>query len=251
MCVVIYSPAGVNAPAKKELKQAWRVNPDGAGYMYVNDGDVVIRKGFLTFSDFWRHYQSDRATLKAAPVVIHLRIATHGGVSSAMCQPFPLSADTATLQRLDLRAPVGIAHNGIIAMTSYASKISDTAEYIARYMYPLYYSNVDRALALDLIEASINNSRLAIMSADGDVQLLGDWRKHDGCYYSNLNHIDTYKPQVSRYRPYSYSNVYNSCDYDCYNCDNQYNCYGYDAFDFSDFAEWTINDDSGAIDARA
>ena len=48
----------------------------------------------------------------------HFRISTQAGVSPEMTHPFPLSNRPARLRKLDLRCRVGVAHNGVIRLTS-------------------------------------------------------------------------------------------------------------------------------------
>ena len=54
MCILVIKPKGKEMPSKKILRNCWENNPDGAGMMYVKDGHVVIDKGYMEFSDFWK-----------------------------------------------------------------------------------------------------------------------------------------------------------------------------------------------------
>lgn len=196
MCIAIYKPAGVKFPSKKTLKTCFYNNPDGAGYMYA-DGDAVhIEKGFFTFAAFWKALQATRATAgDSAPFVLHFRISTQGGIRADCCHPFPLSSNMDALRELSTVAPVGVAHNGIISLTSSYSRAvdySDTMEFITEYLSLIIQNEKTptNRKTLELI-AKLCESRLAILDARGVCRLIGDgWREDGGVWYSN----GSYKP---------------------------------------------------------
>ncbi len=191
MCIVVYKPKEIKFPTEEVLRTCFENNPDGAGFMYPSKDGVHIHKGFMSFKEF------DKAIApfkdKQIPMVMHFRISTHAGITPEMTQPFPVTNKTRKLKALDSVARVGVAHNGIISMTSDATKISDTALFIKRYMSMLvkdgkYYK--DKRIA-EMINKMIG-SKMAVLSKDGHVELIGKgWeRGEDGMWYSN----DTYLP---------------------------------------------------------
>lgn len=207
MCIIAYKPVGEKFPSSKKFHAMFENNPDGCGFMYADGDAVVIRKGFMEYSDFKRAYNSikDRRDLA---VVFHFRIATHGGINKAMCQPFPLSAKTKKLKALETRAAVGVAHNGIISMTDDARDISDTALFIKKYMPRITRDGtVFDAAALDIIETCID-SRMVILEKSGDAHVLGKgWKLVNGVWYSNTSYETRRKPTfyTSKSSGYSYS----------------------------------------------
>ena len=113
MCVVIAKPKGVQI-RKKYLKNCYVSNPDGAGFMFVKDKEVVICKGYFSFELFWAHYLKAEQENTRSPFVIHFRIATSGGVNLLNCHPFKIDEHNA------------FAHNGIFYNLPYTNKLSDT-----------------------------------------------------------------------------------------------------------------------------
>lgn len=196
MCIAVYKPAGAQFPAKKTLKTCFYNNPDGAGYMYT-DGDAVhIKKGFFSFSSFWKSLQKTRESVgDSAPYVLHFRISTQGGIRADCCHPFPLSEDMNDLRQLSTAARVGIVHNGIIPLTSTYSRAvnySDTMQFITDYLSLIITNGKtptnEKTLALI---GRLCESRLAILDARGVCRLIGDgWRDNGGVWYSN----GSYKP---------------------------------------------------------
>lgn len=194
MCVIAYKPEGVKFPSRDILQSCWDGNRDGAGYMYACDGKVHIRKGFMDFESLMDSLDSDRTrTGDAIPYVIHFRIQTQGGVRKDCCHPFPLSKDMDDLRLLRCKTDIGIAHNGIIALTSMGkgSKVSysDTMEFITEYASRII-KGVDWHKDRDKVELidRLCGGRLAILGKDGHCELVGDWIKDGGIYYSNASY---------------------------------------------------------------
>lgn len=209
MCIILYKPQGIKLPNKQVLETCFHNNPDGAGFMFNYKGQVHIRKGFMDFSSFEENL---KATLKyidevKTPMVLHFRITTQGGTNQACTHPFPLSRNMSDLRQLQCVSEIGVAHNGIISLTteygggyygysSYQAKkidYSDTMKFITDYLSliiktPKYYKDDD---TLELIER-LADSKLAILDSNGHCELIGHFIKDDGIYYSN----ESYKPRV-------------------------------------------------------
>jgi len=191
MCVIAAKPAGVKMPDLDTIKRMWYRNPDGAGIMYANDGKVRIDKGFMKLDELTAHLDKLGKTLDldALAVVMHFRITTHGGTCPQNCHPFPITRSVKALQTLHQSAPVGVAHNGIIPIQP-RHGISDTMEYITTQLAPLYAMAPDfyeDPNALELIRNAIK-SKMAILTGDGKIALVGDFTNRDGIQYSNTYH---------------------------------------------------------------
>ena len=135
MCIICVSKSGVQQPTDTTLRAMFRRNPHGAGYMYARDGKVTIHKGFMSIEDFLSAVHTERFTPQDS-VVYHFRISTQAGVNAAMTHPFPLSNQPRMMRALDLTCRCGIAHNGVIRLTSDPDnkRYSDTAIFITDYL---------------------------------------------------------------------------------------------------------------------
>lgn len=194
MCVIASIPAGAGRLSDDILATMWQRNPDGAGIMYAADGRVWGHKGLMTLDAL-------RAAVAAvpdgAPLVIHCRIATSGGISPEMTHPFPVSRRLRRLRALDWTADIGIAHNGIIAGFG-GKEISDTADFARSVACPLLHSDIAERAIEKTIAAATYGSRLAIMYGDGHVIHTGDWVKDGGILFSN----ETYKKRLAIWPDY-------------------------------------------------
>lgn len=154
MCVICASPKGTRQPSISEIKRMFCRNPHGAGYMVAREGRVEIHKGFMNLGDFLAALKSEHFTA-ADSVVYHFRISTQAGVNPEMTHPFPLSNQREDMKALDVICGCGIAHNGVIRLTTDPAEkeYSDTAIFITDYLsqYILRPSDLHRDELLNAI----------------------------------------------------------------------------------------------------
>ena len=198
MCVICASPKGVRQPTRSEIKAMFLRNPDGAGYMVARDGKVTIHKGFMNLDEFLNSLKAEHFTAKDS-VVYHFRISTQAGINPSMTHPFPLSNRLPHMKALDVECPCGVAHNGIIRLTSDPNQheYSDTALFITRYMAQMVHGldDLKDAQILNRIER-LAGSKLAIMDGSGYIATIGHFINERGLLFSN----DSYQELCWRYR---------------------------------------------------
>lgn len=187
MCVIAVSERGVKQPDWNQLKNMFQHNPHGAGYMYARKNWVTIHKGFMCWEDFERAVKAENFTADD-PVVYHFRISTQAGICPEMTHPFPLTSTIVNCRKLDLRCHVGVAHNGIIRMTSdyRETRYSDTALFIAKYMTKLIRKpeDITDKAVIEMIE-NLTNSKWAIMENTGKIVTVGHFISEKGLLFSN------------------------------------------------------------------
>lgn len=195
MCIIVVKPHDKPMPSKAILKHCWDNNDDGAGYMFPDGKNVIIKKGFMKFDNFYKSLIFDYAKSgRFTPFVLHFRISTQAGVNEECTHPFPLSREMADLRKTRVKSPIAIAHNGVIDLTKsgYSTTVtySDTMKFITDYASLIiknkdFYKDEDTLLLLDRLVGG----RLAIMDYEGHIQMIGDFKEDDGIFYSN----ETYK----------------------------------------------------------
>lgn len=188
MCVICVSGCGVPQPTKDQIKTMFQTNPDGAGYMVARAGRVEIHKGFMTCETFLSALAREKFTAADA-VVYHFRISTQAGVTRAMTHPFPLTRNITDCKQLDAECALGVAHNGIIRLTSNACdrEYNDTAYFIAEYMSFILRSKKDMQdkRILDIIE-NLTHSKFALLYKDGTISTIGSFIcEKNGLLFSN------------------------------------------------------------------
>lgn len=186
MCIIILNKEGVLP--ESQLKNASQRNPDGAGIMYAVKGVLHHRKS-LQNSEIISEYYRVRNAFPEAPIALHFRIATDGGVTTDNCHPYPVNPD------------MMLMHNGIL--TNYANRhtaMSDTRLFIADILTHITPLEIFKPHMAKLIEQAIGSSKFVIMHKNGEVIIVnegvGVWSKDKRNWYSNQSAFQPPKQKV-------------------------------------------------------
>jgi len=183
MCLAVYKPSNV-LPDWGALEEGFKSNKDGAGFVVVRDGKLLISKGHFTFDAFRKAYLP-HADLQSA---VHFRWATHGKTDALNCHPFSITDDLAMI------------HNGVLNIKCDLDKnMSDTWHYVQHILQPMAERDPDFFLQPELIfmgEAAIKGSKFVFLRSDGDAMI---WNEDDGhwaedIWYSNGSYKSASKP---------------------------------------------------------
>lgn len=199
MCVIAFSPKGVDIPTEQQIKQMWEHNPDGAGYAYVNKkGKVVFRKGFITLASLLKDLEAPER-FKNTNFAIHFRIGTSGKNDSATCHPFPISTTFGELRKTEGETDSVLFHNGILSNGGLASPLaSDTQDFVIA-MAPLL-QKYNRSKTRDYFIGELTKgSRLLILYKNNVFKMFGDWQKDGDLWVSNLSYKYDYQWYGSGY----------------------------------------------------
>ena len=198
MCIIAIKPKGKKMFTDDQLRTMFNSNPDGCGYMYVYDGKVAVRKGFMAINelldDLKKNGQIENATEKN--IVFHFRIGTSGFYDELNCHPYPIYQKNATRCRTD----IAIAHNGILhAYTpSRNSDINDTQVFIQTVLRKLkkgFQYDKDKLL---LIEQIIGTNKFTILDENDKLTLIGEFITDNGYIYSNKSYMPKIQKSVSK-----------------------------------------------------
>ena len=211
MCVIAFSPKGVDIPTVEQIKQMWKTNPDGAGYAFVGkNGEVFYRKGFMKVEDLLKELDKPEK-FKNTNFAIHFRIGTSGENDAKTCHPFPVSTDFGELRKVEGKANSVLFHNGVIGEGGIADPLSsDTQDFVIA-MAPML-QKYNRSKTRDkLIEEIVKGNRILVLYKNNAFKMYGDWKKDGDIWVSNLNYKYTY----SSYS-YGYGHGYDYWDDDDY-----------------------------------
>lgn len=185
MCIILVKPRGVELPSEEYLQNMWVNNPDGAGFMYCENGQVVIRKGFMNYRDFisalYKYVDID------TPVVVHYRWATHGLVDGLRCHPFAVHGKNKTYMVTDL----GMAHNGVLhEFADFKSQKSDTQLFVEQYVSKLSPEALrEPDVKCKMYSIIGSTSKLAFLDKNGNLTLYGHFiHDSNGCVFSNASY---------------------------------------------------------------
>lgn len=227
MCIIVAKNKLTPLPKEDYLKNCFTNNPDGSGFMYVDNGKVIIDKGYMTYNSFKKHYDKlckKYKNFEGKSLVMHFRIGTAGANSKENTHPYPITTSKNNLHKTYFRTNLGMAHNGVIHDYNPPTDIkdmNDTQNFIIKYVAPLYnhyedfYKNEYILKGLD----EITNSKLAFLDKYDNIYLVGTFVEDEsGVKYSNSNYKPyeyTYKYYGDYYKYYDeyYYNKYKSITY--------------------------------------
>lgn len=177
MCVIIYVPkeSSIN---NEELKEAWTVNPDGAGFAIQKDGKVVFERGFMDYQEFEDRVQE---LIGRYNLLLHFRISTSKQVNKVQTHPYKKGNVTITSGETD--KPV-ICMNGIISGQKEYLNCNDTMSYIIDHQEA--FANINQDI-INIIEKA-TGAKWAVMTPD-KVYLSSQFEEEEGKFYSNKNHL--------------------------------------------------------------
>ena len=194
MCVIIYIPVGQQI-SKSELQDAWIVNSDGAGFAVIINKQIHYEKGFMNFSDY---YQAIKKYIGGFPLVLHFRISTSNVINEVQTHPFELHNKTGL---------IGNTHNPLICMNGVISGqveykgMNDTMSYIQDHAQAFQIIADNNSEDLLNIIADSTGCKWCIITPD-TVLISDNFTEYKGRYYSNKNHLNTYKTVYSSTRCY-------------------------------------------------
>lgn len=203
MCIAILKTKEATI-TDEVLRTCYNNNKDGCGFAYCENKTVYIKK-FMNFDRFLEEYKKVEGK---SNMLIHFRIATHGGVNVDNCHPFILNDRMALI------------HNGIIAGYGDKTNKSDTRDFIDKVIGNISHRMWRNPSFRELVGNAIGYSKFCILDTDDNYYIInehkGEWV--DGVWYSNTS----YKPKV----------VYSSAKTCSNNTTNYKNYYGYYECDF-------------------
>lgn len=175
MCIIAYKPAG-EWIKRGTLEECYNSNRDGCGFMYVEDGELIIKKGYFNFDAFWKDYLPIAKT--GRNVVSHFRVKTAGSKKKENCHPFRVNKHMA------------MCHNGILTDFNTPARdkdMTDSELFVDNVLARLPKSFLNNKVYITLLEEAIRYSKIAIMTSDDEVVLLneGEGVWDDKCWYSN------------------------------------------------------------------
>lgn len=185
MCIAIVVPAGVPRPTREQHKAFDAANPHGCGVAWLdttgNRPRVRWAKGMYTPDSMFEFIEQ----LPEGPILLHYRIASSGGVSAELCHPFPVA-------RVPALTLTGVAKSVLIHNGTWSALDREPIDYDSegkalptsdtRVMASIAYGSIVGLKAL-----SWHYGKMAILHADGTIDMGGTWHTKDGIHYSNLH----------------------------------------------------------------
>ena len=177
MCVIGLQPPGKQISGNK-FRNCWRRNRDGGGMAWVQDGEVMVSKGFFDMKKMLDAYRNVAETHPDSPVLVHFRIGTQGLTNAANTHPFKVRDDMV------------MAHNGHLAGWHHEKK-SDTLLFAMNLLSQLPDRWEDNPAMQELVDSYLVSDKMALLRADKEWFIFneqsGSW--NEGVWYSNASYL--------------------------------------------------------------
>lgn len=193
MCVIVVHTEEAERLTRAEFDRLWHRNPDGGGVGFFKpDGTPVIQKE-MTQQKLWSAYRNYSSAYPEQPMILHMRIATHGSVCEANTHPFLVETET---------GQTIIAHNGMIRVPlTPEDDRSDTRTFIDEVLARFPTNWMDDPYFNWVVGEAIGHSKLAILTNEPAAvhsaylvnERAGTWRK--STWFSNTFGLEAPKPQ--------------------------------------------------------
>lgn len=181
MCILIVRPPGKSV-SRAHLKESFRINSDGAGFMFNDPKSDSVRvfKGWFGFRQFYKDLRYCERAYPQSTFVIHMRIGTSGLKDAANCHPFSINEKA------------GFAHNGILNSLGDKNR-SDTREFVEDVLCKLPDNFWNDPHIMSKIDecATAASSKFVLLCNTGTYTIFnesaGHWR--DGVWFSNYSYV--------------------------------------------------------------
>ena len=203
MCLIILQAPSNKIPSER-LETSYKNNPDGAGYGFVKDGKLKIKR-FMKYEPFLESYLEDYSKYgKENYFLIHFRITTHGETTLKNVHPFRVNSQLI------------FAHNGTIKNVPDDSKLSDTVVFnrtvLQRYNHDFLS---DGKLLKKWNRKYTSSSRLVFLNTKNEFKIINEkdglWNKKN--WYSNTGFRKRVKYTKLNGYNYQYDYDWRSGDY--------------------------------------
>lgn len=178
MCIIIDRPAAV-CLGDSVYANCFSGNRDGAGFSYVEDGKIQVKKGFFTLDALMQELRKH----DGKHVVVHFRYATHGEKNEFNCHPW-------VIENCHAGFSFAVSHNGVLDWES-SHEMSDTGHFVRDVLEPWLKRDpwaLDFEPCRKMLGAWIGDyNKLVVHRSDGVVHIINEEQgEHDlGCWFSN------------------------------------------------------------------
>lgn len=196
-CLLIHKPADVTLK-DENLEAAYIINGDGIGMSYVDDGKLIVQKGYWKLKDFLKDYRK----LEKKEMMIHFRRASPGMIINIQsCHPFRFTS------KQNPNFEFSLGHNGRINIVCEGNK-SDTETFARLVLFPILDADpyfLDKPAGEFLVEQFLGKfNKIMLFRYDKEKNKLDtiivngkEGTKAHGCWFSNYSYIPIEKVSYS------------------------------------------------------
>lgn len=180
MCVIIAKKKPGKSPDIETFERAMEANPHGFSIALKTPGEPWRVFKTMEQEEMMAYIYTEGVLKKNSRWVFHARIKTHGEASLRNCHCWR-----------DKKTDTIFAHNGTLGVAADSGK-TDSETFYRHMLVPIYkYQGLKEAIKACKIIANGHNKLALICEKEKDpVNLIGNWIKVNGIYYSNGSAFD-------------------------------------------------------------
>nr|DAH13537.1 MAG TPA: YafJ [Caudoviricetes sp.] len=214
MCIIIVANKNKKIP-NEYIKLASELNRAGFGISASVNNRLFVYKSISTNSDdIIKLYNSIRQ-IATGDIVLHFRLATHGGISDKLCHPFHVNKDLVMFHN-------GVMRDSVSGYNGYDKNESDTKAFVNNVLKNFKKGFQNNKTIMNMISTSVGEyNRLCFLDNTGRTNYTSSdkWVEYNGILYSNPDIF--YEGDNYRYiNPATMEYITEDC-YDDY-CDSEY-----------------------------
>lgn len=184
MCIIAVIPQKSRMLTEVELLNSLSRNPNGNGYMFVNENNELKIFTTLDYDLFYAELMRDFDQFgKQSPFVVHLRGGVYPGRTEENCHPFYVSKD------------IGFCHNGFIQGLPDKPEWkmwNDTRKFNNLVLQQVSEECLFNPQFIKLLESRLGGDRIAFLNSKREVSIVNEklGNYHDDIWCSNFNYTD-------------------------------------------------------------
>lgn len=171
MCILIVKNKGLKSPPTEHFRNSWESNDDGVGVAWTKGDGFVSFKKFLEYKDFNRFISKEAPFVgfeQNYSIMYHFRMATQGSIKLHNVHPFVVSEKLYDIKRTEGKAPMMMAHNGVISGLYDVADISDTMIFVRDILSkPYIKNNIGEPAVRNLLSKYLIGSKIAVLDGRG------------------------------------------------------------------------------------
>lgn len=180
MCIIIVANKNKKIPSE-HIKLASELNCDGFGMSAsVNNKLFVYKSISMNSDDIIKLYNSIRQ-VATGDIVLHFRLATHGGISDKLCHPFHVNKDLVMFHN-------GVIRDSVSGYNEHNKNESDTKAFVNNVLKNFKKGFQNNETIMNIISETLGEyNRLCFLDSEGKTTYTSSskWVEYNGILYSN------------------------------------------------------------------
>jgi len=178
MCVIAICEEGLKLD-NATFKACFEANSHGAGFAWMEGGELHWSKGHMTSREAWKKYKA----LYDFPHIAHFRLSSSGGICKELTHPFMITEESPIEMEGHGQNKL-LFHNGTVS--NWREMLMIMAFNARKYPDGKISDTRVMAMAVSILGDKVLDTSKYVIASPTEFITYGNWEKKDGIYFSNL-----------------------------------------------------------------